>query len=172
MISLLNYSMFSQLGATVSDFTICQLVDITAAHGQSDCRIPKYPVFKEFDIGICMISFWRLMFGVHHDVLMTFKSSTTVGACAKFCSDHLMRIWKKAKRNSHRIWNVVEKHNGETVPWSTTPCPWTFDGVKDSVALFMLSSYYLNLVFYHIGFRHGNYLILNLKMLTLRCRLK
>ena len=41
-------------------------------------------------------------FGTCHD-------STAVVPCAKYCSDHFISIWMRAKWNFHHIWNVMEK---------------------------------------------------------------
>ena len=39
----------------------------------------------------------------------TFHDSTNAMVCAKFCSDHFIRIWIREKWNFHHIWNVLEK---------------------------------------------------------------
>ena len=39
----------------------------------------------------------------------TCHGSTAVVPCAKFCSDHCIRIEMRANRNSHRIWIAMEK---------------------------------------------------------------
>ena len=39
----------------------------------------------------------------------TCHDSTAVVPCAKFCSDHCIRIEMRANRNSHRIWIAMEK---------------------------------------------------------------
>ena len=41
-------------------------------------------------------------FGTCHD-------SPAVVPCAKYCSDHFISIWMRAKWNFHHIWNVMEK---------------------------------------------------------------
>ena len=41
-------------------------------------------------------------FGTWHD-------SPAVVPCAKYCSDHFISIWMRAKWNFHHIWNVMEK---------------------------------------------------------------
>ena len=39
----------------------------------------------------------------------TCHDSTAVVPCAKFCSDHSIRLEMRVKRNFHRIWNAMEK---------------------------------------------------------------
>ena len=50
-------------------------------------------------------------FGTCHD-------SPAVVPCAKFCSDHFISIWMRAKLNFHHIWIVMEKL---LVKWSPGP---------------------------------------------------
>ena len=38
----------------------------------------------------------------------TCHNSTAVVACAKFCSNHFIKNWMRAKQNFHRIWIMME----------------------------------------------------------------
>ena len=65
-------------------------------------------------------------FGTCHD-------SPAVVPCAKYCSDHFISIWMRAKWNFHHIWIVMEKllvkwapvscrpHNGKTAYHNNNP---------------------------------------------------
>ena len=53
----------------------------------------------------------------------TCHNSTAVVACAKFCSDHILRIGMRAKQNLHRTWiaikmSLVKYTPGLLVKWS------------------------------------------------------
>ena len=50
-------------------------------------------------------------FGTCHD-------SPAVVSCAKYCSDHFVSIWMRAKWNFHHIWIVMEKL---LVKWAPVP---------------------------------------------------
>ena len=49
--------------------------------------------------------------------------STAVMSRAKFCSDHCIKIWKKAKWNFQQIWTVMKKLSW-TGPWCFTLAQW------------------------------------------------
>ena len=69
-------------------------------------------------------------FGTCHD-------SPAVVPCAKYCSDHYISIWMRAKWNFHHIWNVMEKL---LVKWA--PGPICGCRVCSGVAMSSFSSQY------------------------------
>ena len=58
-------------------------------------------------------------FGTCHD-------SPAVVPCAKYCSDHFISIWMRAKWNFHHIWIVMEKSLVKWVPDLKSRVLWIF----------------------------------------------
>ena len=52
----------------------------------------------------------------------TRHDSIAVMPCAKFCSDHFIRIWMRGKWNFHRIWIVMERLLVKWAPDQPTFC--------------------------------------------------
>ena len=78
----------------------------------------------------------------------TCQDSTAVVPCAKFCSDHFIRIWMTVKWNLHRIWIVMKKLLMKWAPGShsTDNCSLSFscNSMSDHQGPLLLTWYYFS----------------------------
>ena len=93
----------------------------------------------------------------------TCHDSQAVVPCAKFCSDHFINTWMRAKWNFHHIWIVMAKL---LVKWAQEANVWFTVRSCVTVSIYKLSSMGITVIVASIS-KHNSY-IKNCKCVTLR----